>query len=197
MWVGSYQNCFREIHRQDPGAKCLVFSSWKEVLEIVESALTDNQIPFTVLGKSGKFKQNLKLFKVKFTTYMCVAVESFIITHSSVLLNFQTSATVNTMLMSFNQGGKGLNITEATQVLLVEPLLSKGAELQAIGRVDRIGQTRPTRVHRFLMRRSIEEKIADVIGSLKATQNLTSSCSETATLAETNLTIADIRDLFD
>ena len=42
--------------------------------------------------------------------------------------------------MSF--GCKGLNIVEATHVLLVEPSLNIGAELQAIGRVHRLGQTK-------------------------------------------------------
>ena len=46
------------------------------------------------------------------------------------------------LLLPVHSGANGLNLIEATHVLLAEPILNPAQELQAIGRVHRIGQTR-------------------------------------------------------
>lgn len=45
---------------------------------------------------------------------------------------------------------------------LVEPILSLASELQAIGRIHRIGQTKPTFVHRLYVRRHFSTSILSV-----------------------------------
>lgn len=52
-------------------------------------------------------------------------------------------------------GANGLNLLEAQHVVLVEPLLNPATEAQAVGRVHRIGQDKPTLVHRFLVGASL------------------------------------------
>lgn len=63
------------------------------------------------------------------------------------------------LLLPVKRGANGLNIIEATHVLLVEPLLNPGAEEQAINRVHRIGQKKETIVYRFIIKDTIEERI--------------------------------------
>tara|TARA_B110000971_G_C19775500_1_gene392829 strand:+ start:367 stop:621 length:255 start_codon:yes stop_codon:yes gene_type:complete len=48
---------------------------------------------------------------------------------------------------------------EANHVIMSEPLLNPAQDAQAISRIHRIGQTKNCYVHRFFMKKSVEEKI--------------------------------------
>ncbi|XP_032001942.1 E3 ubiquitin-protein ligase SHPRH isoform X2 [Hylobates moloch] len=122
-----------KIQLRDPGAKALVFSTWQDVLDIISKALTDNNMEFAQISRVKTFQENLSAFK--------------------------RDPQINILLLPLHTGSNGLTIIEATHVLLVEPILNPAHELQAIGRVHRIGQTKPTIVHRFLIKATIEERM--------------------------------------
>jgi len=125
------------IQQQDDTNKVLVFSTWQEALRLTSRALCDNDILFKHSeGDKRKFQENLSVF--------------------------QNSFDYNVLLLPLHSGAKGLNIIEATHVILVEPALNPGDELQAVGRVHRIGQTKPTFVHRFIIKGTVEEKMYDL-----------------------------------
>ena len=63
------------------------------------------------------------------------------------------------LLLPLKSGANGINLVEAQHVFLVEPLIETAVEAQAIGRVHRMSQTRPTTVHRFVVTDTIEESI--------------------------------------
>ncbi|NWQ73798.1 SHPRH ligase, partial [Columbina picui] len=106
----------KRIQFKDPGAKSLVFSTWQDVLDIISKALYDNNMTFSQINGINKFQENLSAFKY--------------------------DPNINILLLPLHTGSNGLNIIEATHVLLVEPILNPAHELQAIGRVHRIGQTK-------------------------------------------------------
>ena len=83
------------------------------------------------------------------------------------LYAFRHSAEVRALLLPLRSGANGINLVEAQHVMLVEPLIERAVEAQAIGRIHRMSQTRETTVHRFVVRDTIEETI---FGLRKATE---------------------------
>jgi len=56
----------------------------------------------------------------------------------------------------------GLTLINATHVFLCEPLINTAIELQAVARVHRIGQQRPTTVWMYLVSGTVEESIYEL-----------------------------------
>ncbi|XP_029972884.1 E3 ubiquitin-protein ligase SHPRH isoform X2 [Salarias fasciatus] len=156
----------KKIQVTDPGAKCLVFSTWQSVLDIIAKALFDNNMEFSQINGIHKFQENLCSFKYE--------------------------EKINILLLPLHTGSNGLNIIEATHVLLVEPILNPAHELQAIGRVHRIGQTKPTFVHRFLIKSTIEERMQAMLKTAEKSHTSTAMKHSEAAV----LTVADLADLF-
>ncbi|XP_019909524.2 E3 ubiquitin-protein ligase SHPRH isoform X2 [Esox lucius] len=157
----------KKIQLIDPGAKCLVFSTWQSVLDIIAKALFDNNMEFSQINGIHKFQENLCSFKYE--------------------------EKINILLLPLHTGSNGLNIIEATHILLVEPILNPAHELQAIGRVHRIGQTKPTFVHRFLIKSTIEERMQAM---LKTAEKISHSTTAMKHSEAAVLTVADLADLF-
>nr|XP_020666585.1 E3 ubiquitin-protein ligase SHPRH isoform X1 [Pogona vitticeps] len=156
----------KKIQFKDPGAKSLVFSTWQDVLDIIAKALYDNSMEFAQINGINKFQENLSAFKY--------------------------DPKINILLLPLHTGSNGLNIIEATHVLLVEPILNPAHELQAIGRVHRIGQTKPTIVHRFLIKATIEERMQTMMKTVERSHSSSSMKQSEASV----LTVADLADLF-
>ncbi|XP_063040312.1 E3 ubiquitin-protein ligase SHPRH isoform X2 [Engraulis encrasicolus] len=156
----------KKIQMTDPGAKSLVFSTWQGVLDIIAKALFDNNMEFSQINGIQMFQKNLCAFKYE--------------------------EKINILLMPLHTGSNGLNIIEATHVLLVEPILNPAHQLQAIGRVHRIGQTKPTFVHRFLIRSTIEEKMQAMLKTVEKSHVPTNMKHSEASV----FTVADLAELF-
>lgn len=129
--------CILKLKEDEHDVKILIFSHWDSILSAIIYGLKENGITYRSSFGSN-FNKQIDDFK-------------------------DYNQGVTCMMMNLKFGGKGLNLTEATHVFLVEPILNADEEMQAVGRIHRIGQTRPTFVHRFITKQTIEAFIFDKI----------------------------------
>lgn len=76
---------------------------------------------------------------------------------------FRSGAPPRALLVSLRAGGVGLNMGEATHVVLFDRWWNPAVESQAIYRAHRFERSEPLHVVRFVIRNSIEERIALIL----------------------------------
>ena len=81
------------------------------------------------------------------------------------LRDFRNDPPTTIFLLSLRAGAVGLNLTTASEVFVLEPCLNPALHVQAIGRVHRMGQTRPVRVTNFILKDSIESRVMTMLYS--------------------------------
>lgn len=114
--------------------KVLIFSSFVTHLNLLKTQIEKREWKFSLL--TGKTQNRKK-----------------------VIHNFQNDSGNMIFLISLKAGGVGLNLTAADYVFIIDPWWNPAAELQAISRAHRIGQSKKVIVYRFITEESIEEKI--------------------------------------
>ena len=116
------------------GHRCLVFSQWTSMLDLIEPALKTAELSFSRLDGSTPNRGEL-------------------------VQEFQSAEGPAVMLMSLKAGGTGLTLTAADHVFLVDPWWNPQVEAQAADRAHRIGQDKPVFVYRLVAQGTVEEKI--------------------------------------
>lgn len=76
---------------------------------------------------------------------------------------FRSGQTPRLMLISLRAGGVGLNLGEASHIVLFDRWWNPAVENQAIYRAHRFDRSDPLHVVRFVVRQSIEERIASIL----------------------------------
>lgn len=125
-----------EANPSEPLIKSVVLSGWTSHLDLIEMALAAAGISSARLDGS--------MTRVARTA----AIDSFC-----------EDNRIEAILVSINAGGLGINLTAASNVYVMEPQYNPASEAQAVDRIHRLGQTRPVRTVRFIMRDSIEENM--------------------------------------
>ncbi|KAJ5947017.1 hypothetical protein N7466_000032 [Penicillium verhagenii] len=120
------------LREHDPGAKSIIFSQYKNFLEVLERALYRFKIVSSSIDRPG-------------------GIDSF-----------KKDPAVECFLLHGKAQSSGLTLINATHVFLCEPLINTAIELQAIARVHRIGQHRSTTVWMYLVSGTVEESIYEL-----------------------------------
>ncbi len=143
------------------GQKVLLFSQFVQMLRLLETECKARQISTHMLTGETKERQ-------------------------TVVQNFQDEANAAVFLLSLRAAGTGLNLTNASYVILYDPWWNPAVEAQAIDRSHRIGQTRTVHAYRLIAPGTVEEKIwelqqrkaqaiADVLGEEGFARSLSQS----------------------
>ncbi|KAH6626934.1 SNF2 family N-terminal domain-containing protein [Chaetomium sp. MPI-SDFR-AT-0129] len=117
------------LRQSDPGAKSIVFSQYKEFLDVLALAFRRYRIGYTSFEKANG------------------------------IASFKEDPGTEVFLLHARAHASGLNLVNASHVFLCEPLLNTALELQAIARVDRIGQESETTVWLYIVEGTVEESI--------------------------------------
>ncbi|POR34601.1 Putative SWI/SNF-related matrix-associated actin-dependent regulator [Tolypocladium paradoxum] len=123
----------------EPPFKSVVFSGWTSNLDLIELALNAAGISFARLD--GSMSRPAR---------------------TAAMDSFRDDNSVEVILVSIMAGGLGLNLTAGNNVYVMEPQYNPAAEAQAVDRVHRLGQKRPVRTVRYIMRGSFEEKMLEL-----------------------------------
>eukprot|EP00916_Digyalum_oweni_P002155 GHVL01003990.1.p1 GENE.GHVL01003990.1~~GHVL01003990.1.p1 ORF type:complete len:678 (+),score=120.08 GHVL01003990.1:2387-4420(+) len=135
--VDAIVRLIKRVVEEEDAPKFVIFTSFELMTKIVAVALGRNSI-----------------------SYVCF--EKATVSADSDLQNFLENPEILVCVASHHRAGKGLNMTEANHVIFLEPFLSVADELQAIGRVYRMGQVRQTYVHRMYIADTIEVRVREM-----------------------------------
>mmetsp|Transcript_48711 Transcript_48711/g.54492 ORF Transcript_48711/g.54492 Transcript_48711/m.54492 type:complete len:756 (-) Transcript_48711:139-2406(-) len=153
--------------------KGVIFSQWTSFLDIIGNALDSGGHTYTRIDGSMGTEERTQALRD---------------------LNRKEVSGTRFILCSLKAAGVGINLTRANVCFMMDPWWNASTENQAIDRVHRMGQTRPVRVYRLVMKDTIEERLLNV---QKAKSALGKGTMAKLTVAEEKLAkITSLKDLF-
>ncbi|MGL5961587.1 MAG: DEAD/DEAH box helicase [Cetobacterium sp.] len=119
--------------------KIIVFSTFTSCLDLLSAAVKEQYPDFKFVQVDGKTKNRVHLFN-----------------------QFKTNSNIQGLFLTYKIGSDGLNLTEATHCICVEPWWTNAVHNQAVARLWRTGQTKSVYVYNLIIEGSIEEKILEI-----------------------------------
>ena len=122
-----------------PGTKTVIFSQWTSFLNIIQAQLDVNGYKYARIDGTMRASQR-----------------------DASLTALETDPECTIMLASLAVCSVGLNLVAANQVILADSWWAPAIEDQAVDRVHRLGQKKPTTVWRLVMNDSIEDQVLNI-----------------------------------
>ncbi|EON61802.1 hypothetical protein W97_01019 [Coniosporium apollinis CBS 100218] len=126
----------RASRKQNKGNKTVVFSQWTSFLDIIQQHLDDEGVGYTRIDGTMPAARR-----------------------DEAMERLEQDPGCEILLASLGVCSVALNLVAANQVVLMDSWWAPAIEDQAIDRVHRLGQTKPTTVFRLVMEGSIEETV--------------------------------------
>ncbi|KAL1860404.1 hypothetical protein VTK73DRAFT_7359 [Phialemonium thermophilum] len=121
------------------GSKVVIFSQWTSFLSIIQHQLDEAGYVYTRLD-GGMTPAN----------------------RDAAIRALDDDPSTRIMLASLGACSVGLNLVAADTVILADSWWAPAIEDQAVDRVHRLGQTRPTTIWRLIMEDTVEERVLDI-----------------------------------
>ncbi len=144
-------------------------------------------VVFTSFRKSVEIVRNM--FAAEIPSFRSVVVDGSVKNKTAVIDSFQTDPSINCLFMNYKVGSEGLNITNASVVVLLEPWWNDAVHNQAIARALRPGQKKRVVIHQLITKDSIEEHMINLC-SVK--RSLRDRCFEDTPLSQEKMLTLDI-----
>ncbi|KAK8860000.1 ATP-dependent helicase [Apiospora arundinis] len=192
-WVSSAKidatmELLKRLRDEKPDEKILVFSLWTSFLDLLEVPLHDNK--FAYARYDGSMRPAARDEAVKQFSRKPAATAPPAFGSNKKSSNIGTRV----LLVSLTAGNAGLNLTAASQVVVLEPFWNPFVEDQAVDRAHRIGQGRDVTVHRVLVAGTIEDRILEL--QEKKRRLVGAALSEEGARGVGRLSLQEIRGLF-
>ena len=124
---------------QKSGTKTVIFSQWTSFLNIIQAQLDAHGYKYARIDGTMRAHQR-----------------------DASLTALETDPECTVMLASLAVCSVGLNLVAANQVILADSWWAPAIEDQAVDRVHRLGQKKPTTVWRLVMNDSIEDQVLSI-----------------------------------
>lgn len=130
----------REMRRTEPNLRAVIFTHYQKTHKsIVSQCREDGYSVFEFTGSTGATQRDRQIREFQ--------------------QEGRGSSRPAVFVITMRAGSVGITLTAASHCFLMEPCLDPATEVQAAGRVHRLGQTKPVHVTKFVYSRSPEENV--------------------------------------